>query len=288
VKFPNGLGPIVEKIHQKGMLAGIWLAPFAAERRSDLVQKHPDWVHDRLAGSNWGGFYPLNLDVPETVDYVRKVLRHYVELGFDFFKLDFLYAASLVPMRGKTRCETATYAYTLLRECLGEDKLILGCGATLANAFEIMDYMRIGPDVSLKFDDVFYMRLFHPERISTKVTLMNTIYRSPMNGHVFLNDPDVFLLRDQNIQLSKGQRQALARINALFGSLLMTSDRPQDYDEETKALLDDTLRLFRSEAMPAAARFRRLGRMIQIRYQQEGLEHRFWYDTKKGVIRDER
>ena len=139
VKFPHGLKPIVDRIHEKGMMAGIWLAPFVAENDSQLVKEHPDWiVHDQneafvYAGSNWSGDAAIDFNKPEAVEYIRSVLRYYVELGFDFFKLDFLYAANLRRLHGWTRAETSEFAYGLLREELG-DRLILGCGATLSNA----------------------------------------------------------------------------------------------------------------------------------------------------------
>ena len=167
-----------------------------------------------------------------------------MDLGVDFFKLDFLYAAALPQYEGKTRCMVQDEAYQLLRSILG-DRLILGCGANIINSYEHFDYLRVGPDVSLDFDDVFYMRLFHRERVSTKITIQNTIYRSFMNNHLFGNDPDVFLLRDENIKLTLPQREALSKINALFGSVLMTSDDIATYDEEKKALLAEALHLFR-------------------------------------------
>lgn len=289
-KFPNGLSPLVEKIHKKGLLAGIWLAPFAAERNSALYREHPEYLardergNPILAGGNWSGFSPLDLNVPDAVDHIRWVLRRYVELGFDFFKLDFLYAASLLPLAGKTRAETAEFAYSLLCEEL-EGKLILGCGAVLSNAYEKFDYMRIGPDVSLKFDDVAYMRHFHPERISTKVTLCNTIFRSPMNGRVFGNDPDVFLLRDDKISLSEKQRYALSLINALFGSLLMTSDNPKHYDEKKKAVLDRILSLSKSAEV---LDYERRGKTIRFSFREGDLVTACTYHIKKGVITRER
>lgn len=286
-KFPNGLDPLVKKVHNKGLLAGIWLAPFAVEKKSKLYREHPEYLaKDAVgkpipAGGNWSGFSPLDLNCPEAVDYVRWVLRRYVELGFDFFKLDFLYAVNLAPLHGKTRAETAEFAYSLVREEL-QGKLILGCGATLSNGYEKFDYMRIGPDVSLKFDDVAYMRLFHPERISTKVTLCNTIFRHPMNGRVFGNDPDVFLLRDENISLSKEQRNALSTINALFGSLLMTSDNPGSYDIEKQAQLEKILTLSKSATVND---YRRKGNKIYIYYDIDHTRLVYIYDMKKGVLR---
>ena len=41
-RFPEGLAPIVEKIHAKGFKAGLWLAPFGAQFDSHLAEKHPD------------------------------------------------------------------------------------------------------------------------------------------------------------------------------------------------------------------------------------------------------
>ena len=287
-KFPNGLKPIVDKIHAHNMKAGIWLAPFAAEEKSELFRTRPEFIAKDeqgsfiKAGSNWSGFYPLDLNNPDSVDYVRKALRFYVDLGFDFFKLDFLYATNLKPLKGKTRSETAEFAYSVLCEEL-KGKKILGCGATLSNGFEKFDFMRIGPDVSLKFDDVWYMKFMHSERISTKVTLQNTIYRSAMDGKAFMNDPDVFLLRDDNISLSKRQRYALTKINALFGSLLMTSDNPKTYDAEKSDVLEEALELFRSAKVVS---YERRKRFIYVEYEIEGAKHAFYYDTKKGVIKN--
>ncbi len=289
-KFPQGLGPIVQRIHDKKMLAGIWLAPFAAEQASALVREHPDWIRrDQngapvMGGCNWSGFYALDLDKPEVISYVRRVLKHYADLGFDFFKLDFLYAATLSRMQGKTRAQTAEYAYSLLREELG-DRLILGCGATLANGFERFDYMRIGPDVCLRFDDHFYMRVLHPERVSTRVTLCNTIFRHMMDGHAFGNDPDVFLLRDENIHLTPAQRYALTTVNALFGSLMMTSDDPGRYDSKKKDILEKALLLNRNAKVTDT---RREGDLIHICYTLNGQTHSMDYHMKKGIIQNER
>ena len=41
-KFPNGLKSLAEKIHAKGYLAGIWLAPFCAQITSKVAREHPD------------------------------------------------------------------------------------------------------------------------------------------------------------------------------------------------------------------------------------------------------
>ena len=201
-------------------------------------------------------------------------------MGFDLFKLDFLYAANLPEYEGKTRSEAAEDGYALLREAL-PDRLILGCGATTFNAEGKFDYLRIGPDVSLSFDDVFYMRLFHRERPSTKTTLQNTVYRHFMDGAFFGNDPDVFLLRKENLSLSEENKHALLTINALFGSVIMTSDNVGAYGDRERAALDRAFELFHDGKVTS---FTREGSKIKIAYELRGKAQFFEYDTEKGVI----
>ena len=159
----------------------------------------------------------------------------------------------------------------------------MACGAILSNSADKFTYLRIGPDVSLIFDDVWFMRLFHRERISTKVTLQNTIYRSIFARSLFLNDPDVFLLRDDNISLSIEQREALATINALFGNVLMTSDNPGDYDDARKDVLTRILHINRDAT---AREYSRNGDFINISYMLDDVLVKLVYDTKRGVFND--
>ncbi|MDE6586052.1 MAG: alpha-galactosidase [Clostridia bacterium] len=285
-KFPNGLKPIADAAHSKGLKAGIWLAPFVAEEKSelfatrkDLFKRTPDGGFVKC-GANWSGFYALDLENGEARDYVKKCLCHYADMGFDFFKLDFLYAVNLEPTKGKSRSMVAQEAYTFLRECL-KDKIILGCGATVFNCINNFDYLRVGPDISLKFDDVWYMRHMHRERISTKVTLQNTVYRSFFNDRLFGNDPDVFLLRDDNVWLSDAQKRALLTLNALFGNVLMTSDNLASYDDKKRKLLNDALELFYGANVIS---YTRKGRTIEIVYDLNGNSRTLKYDTEKGVL----
>ncbi len=310
-KFPEGLGGIVEKIHGKGLKAGIWLAPFVCELKSRLYTEHPEWVFredgkDIFAGSNWSGDVVLDIRRGDVRRYIRKCLEHFMELGFDFFKLDFLYAAALIygsmpgtfkpeggiddaetmPVPGEdalwyglTRAGIMRKAMEMLREILG-DKLILGCGVPLSSAFNLVDYCRIGPDVSLKFDDEWYMRPMHRERVSTKTTLQNTIWRSFMDGKVFRCDPDVFLLRDDHISLSRAQKRALVMLNHLCGSVFLTSDHVGEYDDDKRATLAEARRL-------AGAKIKLISQeknTVIIFYEVEGVNEMLTYDREKGIL----
>ncbi|MBO7354888.1 MAG: alpha-galactosidase, partial [Lachnospiraceae bacterium] len=120
-------------------------------------------------------------------------------------------------------------ALTFLRELCGQ-KLILGCGTPVMPAFGLVDYCRIGCDVGLDWNDKMYMRIIHRERVSTKQSINNTIFRSGLDRRAHGNDPDVFFLRDNNISLTPAEKNYLATVNALFGSVWLTSDDLNSYD----------------------------------------------------------
>ena len=43
-KFPNGLKPLIDKVHSLGMDFGLWVEPEMVNPDTDLYRKHPDWV----------------------------------------------------------------------------------------------------------------------------------------------------------------------------------------------------------------------------------------------------
>ena len=211
-KFPRGMKASVSDIHERGYLAGLWLAPFVACSRSKLWKEHRDWflLHNGkpwYCGCNWGGFFSLDMDKPEVQDYLKatfdKVLNDW---GFDLVKLDFLYGAAPWMTRGgsydgESRGARMCRAMDMLRGWCG-DKLILGCGVPLWPAFGKVDYCRIGCDAGLDWENTWLMRQVNREVVSTKNSIGNSYYRRELSGRAFLNDPDVFFLRDDNIKLT--------------------------------------------------------------------------------------
>ncbi|MCX7774428.1 MAG: alpha-galactosidase [Clostridia bacterium] len=247
-KFPNGMKTLADKIHKQGCQAGIWLAPFVCETNSALFREKQDWLikdaqgEPLPVGSNWSGFYALDLYHPGVLEYLKKVFDTVLnDWGYDLVKLDFLYAVCLLPRKDKTRGQIMTEAMEFLRQCVG-NKRILGCGVPLGPAFGRVDYCRIGCDVGLDWDDKFYMRRLHRERISTLNAIKNAIGRRHLNGRAFINDPDVFLLRDDHISLSEAQKETLAFVNNLFGGVLFTSDNIKKYSNMQRLAFEKAMR----------------------------------------------
>ena len=252
VKFPQGLKGITEEIHSLGYKAGLWLAPFVAEEKSSLYHDHPDWFLKHAGepwkcGSNWSGFYALDIDHPEVQAYLKESFRRvFDEWGFDLVKLDFLYGAAPFGNERESRAGRMYRAMEMLREWCG-DHLILGCGVPVMPAFGIVDYCRISCDVSLDWNDKPYMRIIHRERVSTKQAVGNILSRRELNGRAYLSDPDVFFLRTENLKLSEEQKVLLAKVDALLGGVWLISDDPGRYTPEQKALYKELRQLLQAE-----------------------------------------
>ncbi|WP_341212828.1 alpha-galactosidase [uncultured Limimaricola sp.] len=69
-KYPDGLTPLIEHIHDLGMSFGIWFEPEMINADSDTFRAHPDWAlgpHDQIEGRQQR---VLDLANPEVRDYL--------------------------------------------------------------------------------------------------------------------------------------------------------------------------------------------------------------------------
>lgn len=239
-KFPNGLEDEIQSIHNAGYQAGLWLAPFVAEKNSYIFQNHPSWFLKNaegpwFAGCNWSGFYSLDIDNPEVIEYLKKVFHIVFDVWhIDLVKLDFLYAVAPFNSPTETRAKRMHRAMKLLRE-LCENHLILGCGVPLFPSFGLVDYCRIGTDVSLDWDSTWWWRLLHKERTSTSHAIDMVVARYPLHNRGWINDPDVFFLRTNNTKLSPLTKKHMTKLFALLGGVFFTSDNMGKYGDEQKA-----------------------------------------------------
>ena len=256
-KFPNGMKPVADMIADAGITPGIWLAPFVCEEKSDIFRDHKDWLlkdengEPVRAGCNWSNSYALDIYNEEVRTYLKDVFRTVTEeWGFKLLKLDFLYAACILPRTDKTRGMIMSDGMDLLRECAGTAK-ILGCGVPMASAFGKVEYCRIGTDVTPEWDGKAYMQVLHRERPSTKYSILNSVFRRQLNGRAFINDPDVFMLRGTDTSMTLEQRRCLAEINALCGGVLFTSDDMAEYGDEQHKLSEDMMKLKDAKVLAA-------------------------------------
>jgi alpha-galactosidase len=241
-KFPSGMPALVKEIQKEGFEAGIWLAPFLLSARSHTFKAHPDWVVRDEQGAplnaidNWGSpNYALDTTHPTALEWLRRVLRTIGdEWGFQYLKLDFLYAASLRGRRfqaGVTSVEAYRRGLATLREAAG-DRFILGCGAPLVLSVGLVDGMRIGSDVASFWGDEG-----NSDGPSMRNALRATLARMWMHGRWWTNDPDCLLVRADDSQLTLDEVRAWATVVALTGGMLLVGDDLSRVSEERLELL---------------------------------------------------
>ncbi|WP_176697098.1 glycoside hydrolase family 36 protein [Microbacterium sp. 3J1] len=145
----GSLPDAVAAIRDSGRRAGIWAAPFSVGATSTVAREHPDWVLGD-AGRNWGDdLRGLDLTHPGVRDYLTRVFSGIRDLGIDYVKLDFLYAGAIPGARWDADA-TPISAYRsgleLIREVLGDEAFLLGCGAPILPSVGLVDAMRVSGD----------------------------------------------------------------------------------------------------------------------------------------------
>ena len=113
--WPDGLGPLVERVQALGMDFGLWVEPEMVNLDSDLVRAHPDWVlgAHRDHPPSWRHEQVLDLAHPAAYDHVRgQLLALLDELDIAYLKWD--HNRDLIDVPG-TRAQTLAF-YRLLDE----------------------------------------------------------------------------------------------------------------------------------------------------------------------------
>ena len=154
------LGDIVGRIRGAGRRAGIWVAPFLVGERSRLAREHPEWlVGGRRAPAPAGADQQLAaLDVthPGRRGLPARGVRHAPRRsGIDYFKIDFIYAGAMEGRAGRpgvAGVDAYRHGLRIIREAIGREAYLLGCGAPILPSVGLVDAMRVGPDIAHHYE----------------------------------------------------------------------------------------------------------------------------------------
>ena len=236
-KFPGGHRWLTDRVHAQGLLAGLWVAPFAVAERSGVPATHAAWLLRGPDGTplvvdtreDWGGrIYALDGAHPEVRQWLYDVARRVVrDWGYDYLKVDFLHwsTAGAAHYGGLTHAEAYRGGLAALRDGLGTESFLLGCGAPLQHAAGLVDGMRIGADV-----DAGWGAIQEPARAAG---LRNFYHRA-----VWLNDADCLLARPP---LTLDEARVWATVIAASAGVTMLSDNLPKLPTERLPILQKTL-----------------------------------------------
>lgn len=285
-KFPHTMKYMADKIHEKGYLAGIWLAPFNVEKKSRIFNEHSDWLVKDESGKpmlsvfNWSGAYTLDIYNEEACNYIQNCIETITdEWGYDMLKLDFLYSQCIYPRNGKSRGEIMDDAMKLIRKWC-KNTIILGCGVPIGSSFGYVDACRVSCDADLKYSGKYYNKLHIANELpSVRNAVISTIFRRHLDGRAFCSDPDVFFFRTNNIEFNEKQKILLATINHLFGNVLFVSDNVSEYNDYFKSLIKKVF--VKSDFRIVSAEFVN-NNIIQVVMSKNGKEKLLRFNIKTG------
>ncbi|MFJ8104371.1 glycoside hydrolase family 36 protein [Streptomyces sp. NPDC096132] len=216
---------IADAIRARGRRAGIWTAPFLVDPGSELAAAHPDWLVRTAdggfthAGHNWGhDLRVLDTTHPGAAAYLTDVFRTLRTEGYDYFKVDFLYAGALDGVRHAPVDAITAYrsGIELIREAIGPEAYLLGCGAPILPSTGLFDAMRVSPDTAphRKPEAGDFSQ---PGQDPAEFT---GAARQWQHGRLWTNDPDCLMARPA---VETRERWA-AHVEAT-GGLMASSDR---------------------------------------------------------------
>lgn len=246
--FPLGMAAFADKIQATGRTAGIWLSPFIVTPNLKIFKEHTDWIlRDEKgslvsAGMNWTGTtYALDLTHPEVLEWLDKLIRKIVGWGYQYLKLDFLYAGAALGKQYKStpREEAYRQALRVIREAAG-DAYLLACGAPIIPSLGLCDGIRIGPDVTpFWLNKAMTVWLNNPNDPATQNAIRTSIHRLWLKPLVNI-DPDVLYFRSRYNALKAHESQLLQDLGAITG-FKATSDLPHWMNESELENLQDFL-----------------------------------------------
>lgn len=162
--FPNGMEAVAADITGRGLVAGIWLAPFLVDVRAAAAQSDPSLfvsgpdgnplIHVRSGSTRQ--YYVLDGTNPDSMAIVTDEIARLAAAGFTLFKLDFLYAGVLRGGRSAdvTGIQAMREGLQRIRDAAGPNAIINACGAPTLPVIGIADSLRIGPDTAFEGFDL--------------------------------------------------------------------------------------------------------------------------------------
>ncbi len=197
--FPDGMAALERQAAGKGLVPGIWTAPFEVSERSWIFEHHPEWlvhnangkpIHLGFVTEHTDQLYALDATNPGAQEYLTRTYRTLArDWGIRYIKLDFMEDSAVegyyhVP--GTTALEAQRIGIETIRKAVGEHVLLDKDGCELLNPVGLVDAGRISQDTGHTFS-------------SSKDAASGMAARYYMNRNYFIADPDAFTVSAQTV-----------------------------------------------------------------------------------------
>lgn len=220
--FPSGMQVTADRIAAEGFRPGLWLAPMIALPGSTIATERPDLLvqdeHGKplTTGYNWGShYYSLDTTQSEVQEHLREVFERVTGWGFSYLKLDFMYAGAIAGHRQQDVHRETAYrdAITHIRQVVGDDVYLLGCGVPMIPSVGVFDGARVGPDVGAFWDNA--ERSGDPSGVGAWNSIVDSLNRVWLK-RLYEVDPDAVYFRSARNLLDPTERRALQDVAAIL------------------------------------------------------------------------
>ena len=251
--FGGNVQGVLKEIRARGFEPAIWVAPFVAEKDSNVFKAHPDWFvmdgdgrplrSDLVTFGGWrrGPWYALDGTHPEAQAHLESVFRTMrTEWGCTYFKLDANFWGAIHGGRfhdaRATRIEAYRRGMEAVRRGAG-NAFILGCNHPLWPSLGLVHGSRSSNDIKRTWARV-------------QGTARQNLLRNWQNGRLWWNDPDAVVLT------GLGEEEVRFHATAVYatGGMILSGD---DLSKVERPTLDQMRKLLPPTGR--AARFKDAG-----------------------------
>ena len=237
------LDATIKAVTEAGYEVGIWVAPFLIGEKSRVVLDNPNYIAtNQSAGFNWQqNLLVANLANESVRNSIFDTFKFLADKGISYYKLDFLYAGLISDDRSTTLYRDVLAG---IREVIGEQATLVGCGAPILPSVGLFDAMRVSPDIAPHWNPP----LQDVSQPGSRAAIANARNRAPLHGNLWINDHDCALTRPSIMA-----RELIASAMEANGGLRTFSDPIDTLDEWAFSRLGDLLQTSNASQSGTAA-----------------------------------
>ncbi len=247
--FGRDMKAFADEVKSRGYIPGIWVAPFGADKESEIFKEHPEYFVQMKCGQPWP-WPAFDFSVPESREYIRNLFHTLsYDWGYRYIKMDII-TPRLAPAVHRDPEFSTVRNYKeglrIMRESVTPDTFLLACTAPLAPAAGLVDGMRVSCDVFERWE-------------SLRDVFNSVIKRWYTNGVYYINDADCLLGRTKDEEdeqcwrlctRTDGEIRTYVTAMAASGGALMLSDKMPLLKPEQKKLISKLFPLNTKAAVP--------------------------------------